>query len=98
MLSSIKPNDLSAIANSNSNDDNSFLDIDKLLASPQQKSVLASAKPNYDGTPKNGDGGTRIRSPVNSSRSIEESTQGKHITFLGLGRNSYSSDPRSNYT
>jgi len=72
ILSGIKPNDVSASANSNSDDDDGFLDIDELLTGLRQKSVLTSVKPNSGGTAEKADYGTRGSSPVDSSRSTRE--------------------------
>ncbi|RDL30225.1 uncharacterized protein BP5553_10503 [Venustampulla echinocandica] len=75
ILSGIKPNDVSASANSNSDDDDGFLDIDELLAGLGQKSVPTSAKPNSGGTAGKVDSGTRGSSPVDCNRSTEGNTQ-----------------------
>ena len=64
----------------------------------QQKSISTSAKPDSSGMAEKVDNGTRGDSPVDSSRSTVESTQGEHTAFLNLAGTSSLYDPRSDYT
>jgi hypothetical protein len=75
LLSDIKPN-VSASVNSDSDDDDNFLDIDELLAGLQQKSVSTSSKPNSGNMAEKVDDETRGSSPADSTRSTEGSSQG----------------------
>jgi hypothetical protein len=98
LLSGIKPNDVSASANSNSDDNDGFLDVDVFLAGLQQKSASTSAKPDSVSLTAKVDDGTRGGSPVYSSKLLGGSTQGEHTASLNSVRPFYSYDPRSNHT
>ena len=69
--------DLTGGGNEN-DDDDSFIDIDKLLPSTQQKSVPASADPSSVVMVKLVDNGTRGGSPTDSSSSMVGSSRGEH--------------------
>jgi hypothetical protein len=87
LLSNIKQQNYLARADTNSdnnNNDNNFPDIDELLSGMRQKSALASAKPNHGKIAEKVDNGTRRDGPLDSSRSTEGSTQGKHTKVLNL--------------
>jgi hypothetical protein len=86
----VQKNDL-VRADSDSGDDNGFIDIDELLSGVKQESI------NSGSIAEKVDSGTRGGSLANSTRLTEGSSQGEHPAFPYLARTTYSSDPRSNY-
>jgi hypothetical protein len=84
LLSGMNQKNDSAIADSNSDDSNhndDLPDIGDLPSGVKQKSVPASANSNHGNMAEKVDNGTRCDSPLDSGRSAEVSTQGKHTEF-----------------
>lgn len=75
-----------ASGNPNSDDDEGFINIDKLLAAMKEGSISTSVEANSGSIAETDDNRTRGGSPVDSNYSIVRSMQGGHIVFSHLAK------------